>query len=125
MSSIFFIHLLAIGIWAGCVATEVVCEFDQEYTKFQDSYIASLHWKIDKFIELPAIFITCLTGFIMLEAVTWTLLITIKIVSGLLAVLLNTIASYTVYKRYKYFSQNNERQYLRHHKQLHGFQRFC
>lgn len=120
MSSILFIHLLALGIWAGCVATEAVCELDQKYAKLKESYIASLHWKIDKFVEIPAIIITCFTGLIMLPDVTWTLLLSIKMLAGVSAVILNTVASYTVYQRYKYYSQNDEEQYLRYHK-LHEY----
>lgn len=29
MTLTLFIHLIAIGVWAGCVATEIVCELDQ------------------------------------------------------------------------------------------------
>ena len=116
MSSILFIHLLAIGIWVGCVATEVVCEFDQKHAKLNESYIAALHWKIDKYVEIPALSITCLTGLVMLPGNTWTLLISIKMLAGVSAAILNTVAAYTVYQRYKYFSLKDEEKYLRYHK---------
>ena len=67
MILLLFIHLLAIGIWSGCVATEIVCELGQKKVAFKDSYIASLHWNIDKFVELPAIATAFITGALMLQ----------------------------------------------------------
>lgn len=117
MNPILFIHFIAIGVWAGCIATEIVCELDQKNVKPEDSYIASLHWKIDKYVELPAILLTLLTGFTLLQQgpIAWTLLLKIKITAGLTAVLLNIIAAYTIYQRYRYFSLNDEQQYQKYH----------
>lgn len=114
MTLTLFIHLIAIGIWAGCVATEVVCELEQKHVKFKDSYIASLHWSIDKFVEIPAIFITAITGYLMLNDVVFDSLLTIKISAGVLAIIFNLIASYSVYKRYKCLVADNEAGYLKY-----------
>lgn len=114
MTLTLFIHLIAIGIWAGCVATEVVCELEQKHVKFKDSYIASLHWSIDKFVEIPAIFITAITGYLMLNDVVFDSLLTIKVSAGVLAIIFNLIASYSVYKRYKCLVADNEAGYLKY-----------
>jgi putative copper export protein len=114
MTLTLFIHLIAIGIWAGCVATEVVCELEQKHVKFKDSYIASLHWSIDKFVEIPAIFITAITGYLMLNDVVFDSLLTIKISAGVLAIIFNLMASYSVYKRYKCLVADNEAGYLKY-----------
>lgn len=114
MTLTLFIHLIAIGVWAGCVATEVVCELEQKHVKFNDSYIASLHWSIDKFVEIPAIIITGITGYLMLNDVVFDSIITIKISAGVLAVAFNLVASYTVYKRYKCLLADNEEGYLKY-----------
>jgi putative copper export protein len=114
MTLTLFIHLIAIGIWAGCVATEVVCELEQKHVKFKDSYIASLHWSIDKFVEIPAIFITAITGYLMLNDVVFDSLLTIKVLAGVLAIIFNLIASYSVYKRYKCLVADNEAGYLKY-----------
>jgi putative copper export protein len=114
MTLTLFIHLIAIGIWAGCVATEVVCELEQKHVKFKDSYIASLHWSIDKFVEIPAIFITAITGYLMLNDMAFDSLLTIKISAGVLAIVFNLIASYSVYKRYKCLVADNEAGYLKY-----------
>jgi putative copper export protein len=114
MTLTLFIHLIAIGIWAGCVATEVVCELEQKHVKFKDSYIASLHWSIDKFVEIPAILITAITGYLMLNDVVFDSLLTIKVSAGVLAIIFNLIASYSVYKRYKCLVADNEAGYLKY-----------
>jgi putative copper export protein len=114
MTLTLFIHLIAIGIWAGCVATEVVCELEQKHVKFKDSYIASLHWSIDKFVEIPAIFITAITGYLMLNDVVFDSLLTIKVSAGVLAIVFNLTASYSVYKRYKCLVADNEAGYLKY-----------
>ena len=114
MTLTLFIHLNAIGIWAGCVATEVVCELDQKQVKFKDSYIASLHWSIDKFVEIPAIVITAITGYLMLNNVVFDPLITIKVSAGILAVVFNLVASYSVYQRYRCLLADNEKGYLKY-----------
>jgi len=118
MNPILFIHFMAIGIWAGCIATEIVCELDQKDVEPRDSYIASLHWKIDKYVEIPAILLTLLTGFTLLQQspFAWTLLLKIKITAGLAAALFNIVAAYTIYQRYRYFSLNDEQQYKKYHK---------
>jgi len=114
MTLTLFIHLIAIGIWAGCVATEVVCELEQKHVKFKDSYIASLHWSIDKFVEIPVIFIAAITGYLMLNGVVFDSLLTVKVSAGVLAIIFNLIASYSVYKRYKCLVADNEAGYLKY-----------
>ena len=115
MSIVLFVHLISIGIWAGCVATEVVCELSQKNIKYSESYIASLHWNIDRFVEIPAI-ITTITGGILLQTVTFTPLITLKVTAGICAVVLNSFAAYTVYMRCKYYSEKNENGYMKYHR---------
>lgn len=114
MTLILFIHLIAIGVWAGCVATEVVCELEQKHVKFKESYIASLHWSIDKFVEIPAIIITGITGYLMLDDVVFDSIITLKISAGVLAIAFNSAAAYSVYKRYKCLIANDEEGYLKY-----------
>lgn len=114
MTPILFTHLISIGIWAGCVAVEIVCELDQKNLNFKKSYIASLHWKIDKYVEIPAIMLTLITGLLLLENAPNDPLLLIKIIAGIAAVVLNSIASFTVYKRYKCFTLEDEAGYYRY-----------
>ncbi|MEY8205782.1 MAG: hypothetical protein RPR40_12025 [Bermanella sp.] len=102
-----FIHLLAIGIWAGCVATEVVCEFTQQHSKSGENFIARLHWNIDRFVEIPAIIVALITGVMLLENAPSEPMLTLKITAGVAAVCLNAIAAFTVYKRYGCYLAND------------------
>ncbi len=99
MNPILFIHLMAIGIWAGCVATEAVLELALGKVPPERSGLAALHAKIDRFVELPAIFIALLTGASLLHLALWDQLLITKVSLGLAAVILNAIAAYTVHRR--------------------------
>lgn len=101
MDILLFIHLIAIGIWAGCVATEVVIEIAQENLPPSESYLAPLHAKIDLAVEIPAIIVTLLSGGALLIQASWDALLITKVALGLSAVALNTSAAYTVHRRNK------------------------
>jgi uncharacterized membrane protein len=111
MKRLLFIHLIAIAIWAGCVATEIVCELTQKRSKGSEKFIAILHWNIDKFVEIPAIIIASITGFLLLESAPNDPIIIIKIIAGVSAVCLNIVASFTVYKRYRCYLINDIKGY--------------
>ena len=114
MTLLLFIHLLAIGVWTGCVLTEVVCEIGQKNALFKDNYIASLHWNIDKFVELPAILVALITGVLMLDTAPNDAVISFKVIAGLAAVCLNSLASFLVFKRYKCFLANDEEGFFKY-----------
>lgn len=99
MSTWLFVHLMAIGIWAGCVATEAVLEVTLEKVPPLESGLALLHAKIDRFVEIPAIFVALITGGAMVHHATWDHLLMAKVSLGLAAVVLNGIAAYTVHRR--------------------------
>lgn len=99
MSPVLFIHLIAIGIWAGCVATEAVLEIALEKAPPQTSGLALLHAKIDRFVEIPAILVALLTGGAMLHHAAWDPLLKAKVALGVSAVVLNGIAAFTVHRR--------------------------
>lgn len=100
-SLLLFVHLIAIGIWAGCVATETVLELSQKDVPPETSYLAALHAKIDLAVEIPAILVTLVTGALLLATAHWDRALQVKVGLGLAAVLLNSIAAYTVHRRYR------------------------
>jgi putative copper export protein len=107
MTIVQFIHLMAIGIWAGCVATEAVLEIALEKAPPQDSGLAPLHAKIDRLVEIPAIVVAVLTGGAMLHHATWDQLLVIKVALGVSAVVLNAIAAFTVHRRLQCLHAND------------------
>ncbi|GAA5315137.1 MAG: hypothetical protein AseanaTS_03410 [Candidatus Pelagadaptatus aseana] len=114
--AILFFHLLAVGIWAGCIAIEVVCELGQKHAGVAENYIATLHWNIDRFVEIPAIIVTLATGILLYQNVAATPLLQYKIYAGAAAIVLNSVAAYTVYRRYQAFAVQDESRYLYFHR---------
>jgi putative copper export protein len=119
MTALLFIHLIAIGIWAGCVATETVLELAQDKIPPDKSYLAPLHARIDIAIEIPAILVTLITGSLLLKHAYWDGLLVAKVVLGISAVALNTIAAYLVHKRYRCLQAADQIGYAKYNL-LHG-----
>lgn len=113
MKAALFIHLLAIGIWAGCVATEAVLEIALGKLSPHESGLASIHAKIDRFVEMPAIAAALVTGVHMLSGAAWDGLLVGKVLLGVAAVVLNTIAAYTVHRRLTCLQANDMAGYAR------------
>ena len=107
MNAVLFVHLIAIGIWAGCVATEAVLEIVLEKLPPHESGLASIHSKIDRFVEIPAILIALATGGHLLHQAAWDHLLIAKVSLGVSAVVLNSIAAFTVHRRLKCLQANN------------------
>ena len=108
MNAILFIHLITIGIWAGCVATEAVLEIVLEKQPPHESGLALIHAKIDRFVEIPAIAVALATGGHMLHQQTsWDSLLIAKVSLGMSAVVLNTIAAFTVQRRLQCLKVND------------------
>lgn len=116
MSALLFVHLIAIGIWAGCVATEAVLEIAQEKVPPAESYLAPLHAKIDRAVEIPAILVALITGGAMLHHASWDNLLIAKVSFGVAAVVLNSIAAYTVHKRNRCLESGDTLGYARFNK---------
>jgi len=108
MSAVLFTHLVAIGIWAGCVATEAVLEIVLEKLPPHESGLALIHAKIDRFVEIPAIVAALATGGHMLHQQTsWDGLLVAKVSLGVSAVVLNTMAAFTVQRRLRCLQAND------------------
>ena len=99
MEPLLFTHLIAVGVWAGCVATEVVLELALKHVPPIKSQLAVLHAKIDRFVELPAILIAAATGAALLGRANFDLILGIKVVLGVSAVVMNLVAAFTVDRR--------------------------
>jgi putative copper export protein len=113
MNAVLFVHLIAIGIWAGCVATEAVLEIALEKAPPKESGLAAIHAKIDRFVEIPAIIVALLTGGHMLHAASWDNLLLAKVSLGASAVVLNSIAAFTVHRRLQCLVANDMQGYDR------------
>lgn len=107
MSVLLFLHILAIGIWIGVVGAEFVIEFAG--MKSQEARLAAsrLHYLTDIWIEVPAFLVVLVTGFLMLTPEQMSGLFLVKVIFGLLAVALNAVCVFAVFKRQKHAERGN------------------
>lgn len=59
------LHLLAAGLWAGCVLTEIAFERRLAGDAAQRPLLAALHRQVDLWIEAPAFALVALTGVLL------------------------------------------------------------
>ncbi|MFZ3024828.1 hypothetical protein, partial [Pseudomonas sp.] len=84
-----------------------VLEIALEKVPPQESGLAAIHSKIDRFVEIPAIIVALLTGGSMLHHAAWNQLLIAKVALGGSAVLLNSVAAFTVHRRLQCLSAND------------------
>lgn len=104
MSAWLMIHLLAAGLWLGCVLVEVAFERSlAAHGHWQ--LLAQLHDRVDRWVELPILAVVALTGawllysrFGSVEQSGW---LQVKIAFGALAVLANLYCAALVFRRHR------------------------
>lgn len=101
MTILLFAHLIAVGLWVGCVAVEIVAELVSKSFPPESNFIAALHWRVDQFVEIPALVAVLITGAMMLPSAPTTWIVLAKIGFGLTAVGLNIVCAGLVYRRYQ------------------------
>ncbi|MDK9695022.1 MAG: hypothetical protein OEL76_01365 [Siculibacillus sp.] len=89
MSSVLVVHILAAGLWLGCLATEILFEKAMAADAAVRGFVSELHDRVDRFVEGPAFVSTFASGaWLALDAV-WTAALVAKVAAGLAAVGLN------------------------------------
>lgn len=96
-----FIHLFAIGIWAGCVMVEVLLELVPKRSDQDALNVARYHFYIDMFIEIPLLLIILATGIYLLQPGHLTGLFLLKVVLGLTAIGANMYCAVIVILRHQ------------------------
>ena len=100
MTAWLLVHLVAVGIWLGCVLTEIAVEralAGQGETT--DRLLAVLHRRIDLLVELPAFVVVLVSGGVLLMNAGARPWLHAKIAAGLLAILANAVCLYWVLRR--------------------------
>ena len=92
---LLFLHLICAAGWLGCILVEVVCE----RTIQPGETLAHLHWRADKYIEIPLFTGVFLSGGALISMSTITPLLLVKIGCGLLAILFNIVCMRIVRQR--------------------------
>lgn len=101
ISSLLFLHLLFAAVWLGCVVTEAL--FERALLAGDRSshvVLADLHVRVDKVVEVPAIFIVFLTGvglwfYLQPTGAAFYMML----VSGVVAIAANVYCVLLVFKR--------------------------
>lgn len=96
------IHLVFVGLWLGCVLTEVLFEralLNQGRT--QELILVELHKRVDLFVEVPAFVAVLLTGALMLATTNPGPVLHAKIGLGLVAIVANLYCVWLVFRRAK------------------------
>lgn len=106
-------HVVAIGIWIGCILTEGVMEASRDNSLAHHKAIANIHTKIDKFIEGPALVAVLITGVILFGQGDQPQMIKIKAAIGLLAIALNAVCIYLIRKRDRLFVAGDDEQAIK------------
>lgn len=93
------VHILAVGAWFGCVATEVAFERTMGSSEADRLRISTLHDLVDRYVEAPAFIIAALSGAVLSFNTIWTAGLVAKIGVGLVAVVANVWCMKLVFDR--------------------------
>ena len=102
MQLALLLHLMLAAAWISCVVVEAIYEHTIDHSLPMRKFISQLHWNTDRFVEVPAFVGVLLTGGRMLLDRSLTPLLATKIVFGLLAIVLNAVCVWLVFKRLQY-----------------------
>ena len=93
-----FLHVSAIGVWIGCIATEAIVEHSVGTGTDRD-YVAAVHWPIDVYVEIPAFILVTISGAALWRAVPSDGAVALMAVAGLLAAGCNVACVWVVRAR--------------------------
>jgi hypothetical protein len=108
------LHALAIAFWLGIVGAEFVIERSRAAGKAHGYEVARNHYRIDLYLEIPAITVILLTGVSMLAHASLTPLLLAKAAAGLVAVGANAACVVPVVLRRQAADRDDLAAVLRH-----------
>lgn len=113
MSFPLTLHILAAGLWLGCVFVEVFFERALASGSDRRILLATLHWNVDLYVELPALLIVAATGALLLRGATVTPALHAMIGFGVIAMLANIHCAWAVMVRRRHALAGNTAEYER------------
>lgn len=96
-----FAHLIALGLWGGCVLVEVLMELMARKNASFRAIIPEWHYKVDLYLEGPLLVLVLLTGFLLFDPAKISALYLIKLALGLIAAGANLVCVVFVVMRKK------------------------
>lgn len=94
------LHVLGAGVWLGCVLTEVA--FERALSgqgPDMDKRLAHLHWRVDVWIEGPALVLVGLTGGVLWSAARGDAALLVMATAGGTAIVANLRCMHLVWQR--------------------------
>lgn len=99
MGGLISVHVLAAGLWLGCIFVEVIFELALARREDYRLALATLHGKVDALVELPAIVATLASGALLFGAATPGLALYLMAGFGTLAAAANVYCTVLVRRR--------------------------
>lgn len=100
MSPWLILHVLAAGLWLGCIAVEVAFERMIPKTDGSRRLVAVLHERVDLAIEVPAFLLVLVSGAVLLAGAPSSGVLQVKLAAGSAAILANVYCVWLVIKRH-------------------------
>ena len=89
MSGWLFVHVLALGLWLGCVTIEAILELHAHRDAVLRAGIARIHFWIDMLAEMPAFTMVAISGIAMLDPARMQGAYAVMVVAGSIAIAVN------------------------------------
>lgn len=105
-------HGLTVGIWVGCVGTEVIFE-RMLSAGSANAWRSRLHARVDLVVELPAMLATCVTGALAWPAARPGPGLWVMAVAGGVALAANTVCIAHVLRRHRAAERGDESAWTR------------
>jgi hypothetical protein len=91
MRGLVLAHVLAVGVWFGVVAVEIVLERSRAASQPISRAVARYHFRIDLLLEIPTVLVVLGTGLAMLDPARLSGWYLAKVACGLVAVASNAV----------------------------------
>ena len=99
MTVALFLHVFCAAAWTGCILVEALYEHSIDHSPTMRRFVSVLHWRTDKYVEVPALAGVLLSGGIMLAHADMTVMLWTKVALGLTAIAFNLACVVLVARR--------------------------
>jgi len=106
------LHVVAVGVWIGCIATEAIVEHSVGSAAERD-YVAAIHWPIDLYVEAPAFILVTISGASLWRSAPSYGALTLMGIAGLLAAGCNAACIWVVHARRQARQRGDASAYVR------------
>lgn len=101
MDGLIAFHVIALGVWAGIVAVELLYESAGFLGRLEPTTVAKLHLWTDRYLELPVLLLVVTSGLLLWQRAGWSAALAWKAGAGLAAVAFNLLCAVLVERRAK------------------------